>query len=161
MAVVLNRKNFKFFVFISVVLTLLIILSLDNCERMKKVMSRGRIQECKIKRRNSNLRHKPIEKRIKEEIKLWKRLDAGEWPPERFYTEANFSEVDDGEQTLKMLNFSKRWPLPLSPQESGGKYILYDCHKQGCGGWGNRLMGILSAYFLAIISDRCVSLLSF
>lgn len=154
MAVKINRKNFKFFIFISVVLTFLIILSLDNCERMKKVISRGRIQDCKLKNKLKPLKYSSMEQRLREEKRLWRELDSGEWPPERFYTESNFSNIDDGEQTLKLLNYSRNWPLPLTPKESGDRYILYDCHKQGCGGWGNRLMGILSAYFLAIMTDR-------
>ncbi|CAD5126150.1 DgyrCDS14318 [Dimorphilus gyrociliatus] len=154
MTVKFNKRNLKFLLLTSIVLTLLILLSLDNCERIKNIVNRRKIKDCPLKRQISPLTFMPLRRQIEHERNLWSKLDANNWPPERFFSNVNLTEEDDGEQTVKLINFNKKWPLPLSPVESGGRYILYDCHKQGCGGWGNRLMGILSAYFLAIMTDR-------
>lgn len=42
-----------------------------------------------------------------------------------------------------------------SKNESDKKYVVYECtRKKLCGGWGDRLKGIMSAYAISLLTDR-------
>ena len=42
-----------------------------------------------------------------------------------------------------------------SKNESDKKYVVYECTKKKlCGGWGDRLKGIMSAYAISLLTDR-------
>ena len=40
--------------------------------------------------------------------------------------------------------------------KSGGdvKFLVYDCHNSNCGGLGNRIAGMINAFFVAVATDR-------
>ncbi|CAD5112632.1 DgyrCDS1847 [Dimorphilus gyrociliatus] len=87
-----------------------------------------------------------------KEIKVWRSELAYNWPSYR----RNLSKDDlwnenIEDNALKNILFKRYWPIV----HNSTKYVLYECLKADlCGGWGNRLQGILVAYFLALISER-------
>jgi hypothetical protein len=43
----------------------------------------------------------------------------------------------------------------FSKNESDKKYLVYECTNENiCGGWGDRLKGIMSAYAISLLTDR-------
>ncbi|CAD5118174.1 unnamed protein product [Dimorphilus gyrociliatus] len=82
-----------------------------------------------------------------------------EWPPERPKVKPD-SVVNEFKSTISQPNVPDlpQWPLPLPPNETNNHFVVYECFDKLCGGWSNRLYGMIGAYFIAIIYDRSLAI---
>lgn len=89
---------------------------------------------------------------VKDEEKI---VSSLEWPPERPKIKRDsVANEFNARNTVQNAPDSPLWPKPLPEEKTNNSYILYECSNKLCGGWSNRLYGILATYFLAIIYDR-------
>ncbi|XP_033753753.1 uncharacterized protein LOC117337075 [Pecten maximus] len=59
--------------------------------------------------------------------------------------------------SIKGLNFNNHSKFNEDVKMLGKRYLVYDCsksHKEHCGGWSDRLSGILSTFVLASLTNR-------
>ncbi|CAD5118173.1 DgyrCDS6904 [Dimorphilus gyrociliatus] len=80
------------------------------------------------------------------------------WPKDRPKV-ARHSVISEFESSISQPNVPDEppWPKPLPPSKTNNRYILYECaSNMACGGWSNRLYGIVALYILAIMYDRSI-----
>lgn len=87
-----------------------------------------------------------------KDIDNWRFSTNYDWP---FYRRKvlrdDFWNENIEKNALGNIEFKDYWPIV----ENSTNYVLYECLNMDlCGGWGNRLQGILVSYFLALMSRR-------